>query len=932
MKQTSTRNVHAPVRTVWRWNVRLSFLYRILVVQTICWISYLSSQTLQEPEFPRALEVAQSLPPAAFKHQQRITTKQSMSDSTETDDNSVNAMSHAVEAHIRKDVTVEKSLASSNIPIFYNLFVGAESDASRVDQLVSQQMATMNPKIHFPVFVNSIGYRINIPNTTMLGHYENGTEMITLRSLWTHCKENPLDRVVYLHSKGSYTDTFENGLLRRFLTTGALSRHCANLPETCNVCSSRFSPLPHPHTSGNMWLARCEYVRYLMDPFEFSDRMDEFNTEGSNNGRGNDQAACDGRLRYSAENWIASHPSVKPCDLYPNPKFKWGYLGLPRTRTFDVALAPAPRFRAMEYVMWPECAGRGLDLQQRLLEYQGLYHQRPDDSWWGWRFFEQIDGSRKRLPYYQLYWKHLSRNLEHVASAELGYNEELWDALRHPPLLAGKSWESLDDTHRSGLEKLGYEAKSWNATLFLSPAVDNVDEGGMQNITAYNCPGGSRLAQGPGIDDKRDDKFSTALRDVTTGSVNKRKGRNKRLLVLATVPKSTRHVIAAWSQLECFSSGVDHVVISAPKWSKDTVDKIANMARSNIPRFANGQVELSVQHHLNNRYDVGLWCDALEATDIERYDEFGLINDSVFALREFTGVFDALRAKNVSLTSMSYSYTPKWLIGPSGPENFWVESVFRGFDKAGIAAFQDHSCVAEDHPFFCPGEENNKACIINNFEHDLVTSYPCDSVYGLYPSDTPKQHLEKNRFRTWVKNPEYWRDLVEKLDFPVSKVKETTMVKSVTDPALTKCTQYYNHSLLYDFDFTLAKPYHQRGWYALDKSLQRIARFVLGMADKDSWKDWTTSKYGSKSYHELTSEQQFTVSQVFECSATAWNSNDCGPQKKKEGKRKKMERNNIESTSSLAKYKKKNLSLLMSSIMGTTSKVKKKFIDRFRFA
>ena len=32
------------------------------------------------------------------------------------------------------------------------------------------------------------------------------------------------------------------------------------LGEPCDVCSLRFSPLPHQHVSGNMWLARCSYV------------------------------------------------------------------------------------------------------------------------------------------------------------------------------------------------------------------------------------------------------------------------------------------------------------------------------------------------------------------------------------------------------------------------------------------------------------------------------------------------------------------------------------------------------------------------------------------------------------------------------------------------------------------------------------------------
>lgn len=37
------------------------------------------------------------------------------------------------------------------------------------------------------------------------------------------------------------------------------------------ICSSRMSPLPHPHTSGNMWLAKCDYISQLIDPKALSE-------------------------------------------------------------------------------------------------------------------------------------------------------------------------------------------------------------------------------------------------------------------------------------------------------------------------------------------------------------------------------------------------------------------------------------------------------------------------------------------------------------------------------------------------------------------------------------------------------------------------------------------------------------------------------------
>ena len=238
--------------------------------------------------------------------------------------------------------------------------------------------------------------------------------------------------------------------------------------------------------------------------------------------------------------------------------------------------------------------------------------------------------------------------------------------------------------------------------------------------------------------------------------------------------------------------------------------------RKKIPHLANGETKIEVKHFLNNRYDVGLWCDAIQSVPTRDFDEIGVINDSVFALRPFTGVFDAIRRYNVSLTSLSYSESAKYNKG-FGPGHFWVESIFRGFTKEGIDIFQEHSCVPEDHPFFCPTEEDQKPCIINNFEHDLVNRYPCNRVYGLFPSDSPVTYVTKNPYPTWVKNADYWIDLVERAGFPVAKVKEEDMITDLSSPLLSRCTRYIDDSLKTKdsgsgIDFELAKPYHLWPW------------------------------------------------------------------------------------------------------------------------
>ena len=129
--------------------------------------------------------------------------------------------------------------------------------------------------------------------------------------------------------------------LRKFLTRGALSEECSNMPSFCNFCSSRMSPLPHAHTSGNMWAARCEYVRKLMHPIQFEAKMAILYPGYVNN-------SCIGTGRYSAEHWIHSHPSARPCDL-SNDRFTWNYDNIP-TDDLEIKLEPAPRFEFMKYV------------------------------------------------------------------------------------------------------------------------------------------------------------------------------------------------------------------------------------------------------------------------------------------------------------------------------------------------------------------------------------------------------------------------------------------------------------------------------------------------------------------------------------------------------------------------------------------------------
>ena len=86
--------------------------------------------------------------------------------------------------------------------------------------------------------------------------------------------------------------------------------------------------------------------------------------------------------------------------------------------------------------------------------------------------------------------------------------------------------------------------------------------------------------------------------------------------IIAVNPDSKERFLALWSQLECFFGNNDkfgEVMISAPSWAKreGLIEPCLKNAKETLPHFKDGSISLSLQYYTNDRYDVGLWCDAL---------------------------------------------------------------------------------------------------------------------------------------------------------------------------------------------------------------------------------------------------------------------------------------------------------------------------------
>lgn len=137
--------------------------------------------------------------------------------------------------------------------------------------------------------------------------------------------ESKKHNVIYLHSKGSFHANEENNHLRNLLTISALSNECYEglNSMTCNVCSARFSPLPLWHTPGNMWTAKCSYIKTLYSLLEFETKEIEVVRQYLK-----DCPDCIdwsvGSGRY-ANHSIYTHPQVNPCDVFPDLQFVSGY-------------------------------------------------------------------------------------------------------------------------------------------------------------------------------------------------------------------------------------------------------------------------------------------------------------------------------------------------------------------------------------------------------------------------------------------------------------------------------------------------------------------------------------------------------------------------------------------------------------------------------
>jgi len=293
---------------------------------------------------------------------------------------------------LNPDLELSSHNDTQTVAVFYNVFTASQDDIPRVRNIVSEQTAQATDR--HKIFVNTIGEYWPIVDSCNgcqhVQHCEKASEELSIDALWNYCRRYPDRKVAYMHSKGSYHYHQENEDLRKILTRALLSNKCLNLPGECNVCSAHFSPMPHMHTPGNMWLGRCSYISRLMEPRRFQFKMNEL-IERYSLYKYTDSSAFIGAGRFAMEHWVHSHPDVRPCDVFNVIGSLQGYHNLDNFETWKLDQSLAPRhpieFYAHNIQDFNFYTSWSFDLNARVAEWDFLYGILPSQNSWIWPYY-----------------------------------------------------------------------------------------------------------------------------------------------------------------------------------------------------------------------------------------------------------------------------------------------------------------------------------------------------------------------------------------------------------------------------------------------------------------------------------------------------------------------------------------------------------------
>jgi hypothetical protein len=333
-----------------------------------------------------------------------------------------------------------KETAAQKAPpfaIFYNVFIPNDQGEAGVlrslaivkeqmDQVGNSYAGKFGSAIHadpnlttasVTVYYNTIGMAGALNKTFMatvcsvqnnihcihMNHYNEAFEEVTLQKLSEYCHYHDGDddhdgvkrRVIYMHNKGSYEHHEGlNDVWRRHLTTAVTSELCLKPPDnSCNVCGLTFHGMFLNIFPGNFFTADCSYVRQLIPPADFNDRMASLVALRHQKIAANPQykyifpdipqfdKVVQGR--YAPTHWIGSSPQLNPCTLTSEDLGKWF---VPRNALADFSWSLLPR--KDEDVELDAIRKRQYNvIGGNLFKAFTLYNTAPPDNSWAWRWF-----------------------------------------------------------------------------------------------------------------------------------------------------------------------------------------------------------------------------------------------------------------------------------------------------------------------------------------------------------------------------------------------------------------------------------------------------------------------------------------------------------------------------------------------------------------
>ena len=244
----------------------------------------------------------------------------------------------------------------------------------------------------------------------LLRHADAGFEEQTLSAVHEYCVEHDDHRVLYLHTKGSYHPNEAQNNWRRSMTDAVSSLDCMEhaLFEGCSMCGLLFLPRPVFHYTGNMFNAQCSYIRKLLKPSIFQEKMVEVvalerkllqNGTLVPNMKHFERPAVHGSQRYVMEHWHGSHPSLeKVCDvsIHPQNVFKrtgrqpdnWELASFPR-HPYTASWQWGDSDRMIAQVLNTE-SNRMREiflLPGQMMRWCSLYGELPSNSSWVWSWY-----------------------------------------------------------------------------------------------------------------------------------------------------------------------------------------------------------------------------------------------------------------------------------------------------------------------------------------------------------------------------------------------------------------------------------------------------------------------------------------------------------------------------------------------------------------